>query len=70
MRLRFSEFELTRGFLQLTKRELRLVDKTGFSVPMTLWGKQAESWAPDEPSPVVAFKGVKLGDYGGVSDVI
>lgn len=33
---------------------------------MTLWGKVAENFsAPDEP--VVAFKAVKVGDFGGRS---
>jgi replication factor A1 len=31
---------------------------------MTLWGKMAESFEHYD-SPVVAFKGVKVGDYGG-----
>jgi hypothetical protein len=31
---------------------------------LTLWGKQAESFT-HEDNPVVAFKGVKVGDFGG-----
>lgn len=50
---------------QLFKRDLTLVDKSGFSVRMTLWGKQAEQYSVSEPSPVIAFKGVKVGDFGG-----
>ena len=50
---------------QLVKRELVLVDKTGFSVRMTLWGKQAEQYNDAEANPVIAFKGVKVGDFGG-----
>lgn len=34
---------------------------------MTLWGKQAEQYNIPEPSPVVAFKGVKVGDFGGTT---
>ena len=34
---------------------------------MTLWGKTAESFEHHD-SPVVAFKGVKVGDYGGKVD--
>ncbi|KAF9469219.1 hypothetical protein BDZ94DRAFT_1207242 [Collybia nuda] len=50
----------------IPKRELTLVDKSGFSVRLTLWGKQAEQFsAPD--APVIAFKGVKVGDFGGRS---
>ncbi|KIM49387.1 hypothetical protein M413DRAFT_438571 [Hebeloma cylindrosporum] len=52
---------------QLVKRDLTLVDKTGFSVRMTLWGKQAEQYNDAEANPVIAFKGVKIGDFGGRS---
>ncbi|KAJ3997283.1 hypothetical protein F5050DRAFT_1569709 [Lentinula boryana] len=51
----------------MKKRELTLVDKSGFSVRLTLWGNQAENFKPDEQSPVIAFKGVKVGDFGGRS---
>jgi Replication protein A OB domain len=55
------------GFLksfQIPKRELTLVDKSGYSVRLTLWGKQAEQY-DTEGFPVIAFKGVKVGDFGG-----
>ncbi|EKM79500.1 hypothetical protein AGABI1DRAFT_114047 [Agaricus bisporus var. burnettii JB137-S8] len=48
------------------KRELTLVDKSGCSIQLTLWGKQAESFT-GEPGSIGAFKGVKVGDFGGVS---
>ncbi|KAF5619883.1 replication factor A1 [Fusarium tjaetaba] len=48
------------------KRELTLVDDTGFSVRVTIWGKSANSFdAP--PESVVAFKGTKVSDFGGKS---
>ncbi|CAL1705705.1 unnamed protein product [Somion occarium] len=50
----------------VTKRELTLVDKSNFSVRLTLWGKQAEQYS-EMNEPVVAFKGVKVGDFGGRS---
>ncbi|KAF9013959.1 hypothetical protein BDQ17DRAFT_1341811 [Cyathus striatus] len=50
----------------IPKRELTLVDKSGFSVRMTLWGKQAEQYNAED-FPVIAFKGVKVGDFGGRS---
>ncbi|KAH7911406.1 hypothetical protein BJ138DRAFT_1179561, partial [Hygrophoropsis aurantiaca] len=50
----------------IPKRELTLVDKSQFSVRLTLWGKQAEQFQADD-LPVVAFKGVKVGDFGGRS---
>lgn len=52
--------------LQISKRELVLVDKSEYSVRMTLWGKQAEDYKAD-PHAVIAFKGVKVGDFGGRS---
>ncbi|KAH7889519.1 hypothetical protein F5I97DRAFT_1995013 [Phlebopus sp. FC_14] len=48
------------------KRELIIVDKSQYSVRLTLWGKQAESFTADD-LPVVALKGVKVGDFGGRS---
>jgi len=50
----------------IPKRELTLVDKSGFSVVMTLWGKQAEDYNAEE-NVIIAFKGVKVGDFGGRS---
>ncbi|KAJ7572056.1 hypothetical protein C8J56DRAFT_1016470 [Mycena floridula] len=52
---------------QLQKRELTLVDRSQYSVRLTLWGRQAEQFNTDEQNPVIAFKGVKVGDYGGRS---
>ena len=49
---------------QLKKRELTLVDRSGYSVRMTLWGKQAEDYHEDEHA-VLAFKTAKVGDFGG-----
>lgn len=48
------------------KRELTLVDNTGYSVRLTIWGKTAQSF--DTPvESVVAFKGVKVSDFNGRS---
>jgi replication factor A1 len=33
---------------------------------LTLWGKQAEQFVAED-KPVIAFKGVKVGDFGGRS---
>ncbi|GAA6061586.1 hypothetical protein JCM10212_004336 [Sporobolomyces blumeae] len=49
---------------QIKKRELTIVDRSSYQCRVTLWGKQAESWNEDGAS-VVAFKGVKVGDFGG-----
>lgn len=49
-----------------TKRELTIADDSQTSVRLTVWGKTAESFdAPLES--VVAFKGVKVSDFGGRS---
>ncbi|KAK5048237.1 hypothetical protein LTR84_005907 [Exophiala bonariae] len=48
------------------KRELTLVDNTGYSVRLTIWGKTAASFDVP-PDSVVAFKGVKVSDFGGRS---
>lgn len=48
------------------KRELTVVDDTGFSVKLTIWGKTATSFDAQVES-VVAFKGVKVSDFGGRS---
>lgn len=49
---------------QVTKRELTLVDRSGFSVRLTLWGKQAEQFNVEDAS-IIAFKGVKVNDFNG-----
>ncbi|KAL4801387.1 hypothetical protein BDV18DRAFT_149273 [Aspergillus unguis] len=48
------------------KRELTLVDNTGFSVRLTIWGNTAINFS-STPESVVAFKGVKVSDFGGKS---
>ncbi len=49
-----------------SKRELTLVDNTGYSVRLTIWGNSANTFdAPVES--VLAFKGVKVSDFGGRS---
>ncbi|KAI9836842.1 MAG: hypothetical protein M1819_001007 [Sarea resinae] len=48
------------------KRDLTLVDNTNFSVRLTIWGATATNF--DVPlDSVIAFKGVKVSDYGGRS---
>lgn len=52
------------------KRDLTLIDSSGMSVRMTLWGQQAENFEKSiagEEKPVLAFKGVKVSDFGGRS---
>jgi replication factor A1 len=49
-----------------SKRELTLVDSTGFSVRLTVWGSTALNFNV-VPESVIAFKGVKVSDFGGRS---
>lgn len=48
------------------KRELTLVDNTNFSVRLTIWGNTATKFDVNLES-VIAFKGVKVSDFGGRS---
>ncbi|EPS44065.1 hypothetical protein H072_1957 [Dactylellina haptotyla CBS 200.50] len=49
-----------------TKREVSVVDNTGYDVKLTVWNKYAETFEVPLES-VVAFKGVKVSDFGGRS---
>ncbi|KAI0636673.1 replication factor-a protein [Trametes polyzona] len=51
---------------EIPKRELTVVDTSGYSVKVTLWGKQAEQYTATD-HPVIAFKGAKVGDFQGRS---
>ena len=48
------------------KRELTIVDSTGYSVRLTVWGKTAVDFDV-QPESVVAFKGAKVSDFNGRS---
>lgn len=48
------------------KRELTLVDDTGYSVRITVWGKTANNFDA-QPESIIAFKGTKVSDFGGRS---
>ncbi|RDX56449.1 replication factor-a protein [Lentinus brumalis] len=50
----------------IPKRELTVVDRSNYAVRVTLWGKQAEQFEATD-QPVIAFKGVKVGDFQGRS---
>jgi replication factor A1 len=49
-----------------SKRELTLIDNTGFNVRLTIWGNSAQAFDVP-PQSVIAFKGVKVSDFGGRS---
>ena len=48
------------------KRDLTLVDNTNYSVKLTIWGNTAASFDV-VPESVIAFKGLKVSDFGGRS---
>ncbi|CAH1800586.1 unnamed protein product [Owenia fusiformis] len=51
---------------EIKKRDLDLVDQSGVSVRMTLWGNDAENF-DGSATPVIAVKGCKMSDFGGRS---
>jgi replication factor A1 len=53
-----------------TNRRVTLVDSTGYSIELTLWGSQAESFASHIGTfPVLAIKGAKINEYGGKNNM-
>lgn len=48
------------------KRDLTMVDDTGYSVKLTIWGKLATAFDAS-PESIVSFKGAKVSDFGGRS---
>ncbi|KAI9207538.1 uncharacterized protein BJ171DRAFT_439195 [Polychytrium aggregatum] len=48
----------------ITKRDITLVDDSGYSVRCTLWGQQAEAFSANHGS-VVLIKAAKVSDWGG-----
>jgi replication factor A1 len=55
------------GGKALRKRDLQLIDDSGFEIKLTLWGDKAAQEQNWISQPIVAIKGVKIGDYGGRS---
>jgi replication factor A1 len=60
---------MSRNGRELTKRTLTILDEGLLSVELTMWGDEARKYNEDElaGNPVVAFKSLKVGDYGGRS---
>ncbi|XP_037604597.1 replication protein A 70 kDa DNA-binding subunit-like [Sebastes umbrosus] len=56
----------TKTSKEVSKRALNLIDTTGKVVTVTLWGEEAEKFDASG-EPVVAVKGARLSDFGGVS---
>ncbi|CAN7938762.1 unnamed protein product [Ixodes hexagonus] len=51
---------------ELKKRDISLVDRSSAEVSLTLWGDEAEKFDASN-NPVVAVKGARVSDFGGVS---
>ncbi|ORY84332.1 replication factor-A protein [Protomyces lactucae-debilis] len=47
-----------------SKRDLVLVDESGYEVKLTIWGKLATEFKAN-PESILAVKGVKVSDFGG-----
>lgn len=50
---------------QLSKRDLTLLDTSGCSIRVTLWGTQAEQFQDVGDYPIMAIRGVRVSDYNG-----
>ncbi|KAK3829423.1 MAG: hypothetical protein JOS17DRAFT_748147 [Linnemannia elongata] len=49
----------------MLKRNLTLIDPSGFTTTVTIWGHQAETFALPAQNAVIAMKGVSVSNYGG-----
>ena len=49
------------------KREVKLQDKSGAAVSLTLWGTEAEKFSTASDAPIISVKAAKVSDFGGRS---
>jgi replication factor A1 len=49
----------------MLKRNLTLIDPSGFTTQVTLWGHQAQTFELPAQNAVIAMKGVSVSNYGG-----
>ncbi|ORZ31153.1 hypothetical protein BCR44DRAFT_1443083 [Catenaria anguillulae PL171] len=49
---------------ELTKRDVTIVDQSGYAVKLTLWGAQAQEFE-GQTGEALAVKAAKVGDFGG-----
>ncbi|KAK6093510.1 Replication factor A protein 1 [Batrachochytrium dendrobatidis] len=54
----------TKANNKLKKRDLNIVDESGWLVRLTLWGSQAETFEHSD-NPVIGIKNARVGDFGG-----
>jgi replication factor A1 len=52
----------------LLKRDLTLIDPSGYTTRLTIWGNQAESFELPGQNTVIAVKGASVSNYGGMID--
>jgi len=57
-----SEINTKKGTV-MKKRELTIVDASGADVRLTLWGGKAEENTPWHEQPIIACKGLRVGEY-------
>ena len=50
---------------QTSKRDMQIVDRSEKTVNVTLWGAEAEGFDGSK-NPVVAIKGARVSDFGGI----
>lgn len=50
---------------QLSKRDITLLDTSGCSIRVTLWGAQAEQFHDAGNYPIMAIRGARVSDYNG-----
>lgn len=61
-----TEFTSKKGN-QMVKRDVTLVDASGTSVRLTLWGKVAQTFKEEEKGKVIAAKEARVSDFNGKS---
>ncbi|KAG0291122.1 Replication factor A protein 1 [Linnemannia gamsii] len=49
----------------MLKRNLTLIDPSGFTTQVTIWGNQAQTFELPAQNAVIAMKGVSVSNYGG-----
>lgn len=49
----------------MLKRNLTLIDPSGFTTQVTIWGHQAQTFELPAQNAVIAMKGVSVSNYGG-----
>uniref|UniRef100_A0AAR2L7J4 Replication protein A subunit n=1 Tax=Pygocentrus nattereri TaxID=42514 RepID=A0AAR2L7J4_PYGNA len=56
----------TKNSREVSKRNIQLMDMSGKTIQVTMWGKEAETF-DGTGQPILAIKGARLSDFGGRS---